>query len=340
MAVAIPYVRDLDVVHGRVDRVSPLVRRVVAANANKFTYKGTGTYLVGRGDVAVLDAGPAVPEHVDAVLAALEPGERITHLFVTHTHSDHSPATALVQARTGAPSHGYGPHGAVPPDDPDDRVVFGDPDADGETEKAEHDKARSEAIARGEPPPDELREGADVDFTPDVVLRDGDVVRGDGWTMTAVHTPGHTSNHLCFALAEERILFTGDHVMGWSTSVIGPPDGNLGQYLASLDVLLARSSDAVYWPTHGPAITRPHELVRAYRDHRRERTEQLLAALRNGPATLAQLVPVLYTATTPKTLWRAAAASLYAHVLDQVERGAVTCEGEPRRTAVYRLAGR
>jgi glyoxylase-like metal-dependent hydrolase (beta-lactamase superfamily II) len=169
------------------------------------------------------------------------------------------------------------------------------------------------------------------------VLRDGDVVRGNGWTMSAVHTPGHTSNHLCFALAEENTLFTGDHVMGWSTSVIGPPDGNLGQYLASLDKLLARD-DVAYWPTHGPCITEPHALVRAYRDHRRERTEQLLAALADGPATLVDLVPRLYTATTPKALWRAAAASLYAHVLDQVERGRVTCDGEPRRTTRYRLS--
>ena len=327
MGTAIPYVRDVQFTYGRVDRVSPLIRRVVARNANKFTYLGTGTYLVGAGDVAVIDAGPALPEHVDAIAAALDPGERITHLLVTHTHSDHSPATALLQARCDAPSHGYGPHGEVPPDDPDERVVFGDPEADGETER--------EQQAGSEPPREELREGADTDFRPDVTLRDGDVVRGPGWTLRAVHTPGHTSNHLCFALEEESALFTGDHVMGWSTSVIGPPDGNLGQYRASLRVLLDRP-DAVYWPTHGPAVTRPHELVRAYLDHRAERSAQLLAALAVGPATLAELVPRLY-AETPRTLWRAAAASLYAHVLDERDRGTVTSDGPPKRTARYRL---
>jgi glyoxylase-like metal-dependent hydrolase (beta-lactamase superfamily II) len=332
MAVVIPYVRDLDVQYGRVEQVSPLVRRVIASNANKFTYKGTGTYLVGRGEVAVIDAGPALPEHVEAILSALEPGERITHLLVTHTHSDHSPATALVQANVDAASYGFGPHGAVPPDDPDDRVVFGDPDADGETEKAEQAKA----IAEGRSP-DELREGADTDFRPDIALADGDVVCGAGWTLRAVHTPGHTSNHLCFALDEEAALFSGDHVMGWSTSVIGPPDGNLGQYLASLRKLLARP-DERYWPTHGPVIGHPHELVRSFLAHRAERTEQLLAALADGPATLVQLVPRLYAPATPKPLWRAAAASLYAHVLDQIERGTVASDGEPKRSAVFRLA--
>lgn len=333
MAVVIPYVRDLEVHYGRVEQVSPLVRRVVASNANKFTYKGTGTYLVGHGDVAVIDAGPALPTHVEAIMAALAPGERITHLLVTHTHSDHSPATALVQANVDAPSHGFGPHGEVPPDDPDDKVVFGDPDADGETEKAERDKA----IAEGRSP-DELREGADTDFRPDVVLADGDVVRGSAWTLRAVHTPGHTSNHLCFALEEEAALFSGDHVMGWSTSVIGPPDGNLGQYLASLTKLLDRPDDH-YWPTHGPCITDPHALVRAFVAHRTERSEQLLAALADGPATLAELVPRLYAAGTPKGLWRAAAASLYAHVLDQIDRGRVEpVDGDLRRSATFRLA--
>lgn len=332
MAVVIPYVRDLDVTYGQVDQVSPLVRRVVASNANKFTFKGTGTYLVGHGDVAVIDAGPALPAHVEAIFAALQPGERITHLLVTHTHSDHSPATALVQANVDAPSHGYGPHGDVPPDDPDDRVVFGDPEADGETEKAEREKAIAEGRSE-----DELREGADTDFRPDVTMRDGDVVRGSTWTLRAVHTPGHTSNHLCFALEEEATLFSGDHVMGWSTSVIGPPDGNLGQYLGSLRTLLGRP-DARYRPTHGPVIERPHELVRAFLAHRAERTEQLLLALADGPATLAQLVPRLYAPATPKTLWRAAAASLYAHVLDQIERGTVAPVGELKRSATFRLA--
>lgn len=318
-----PYVFEPDVEAGRSTAVSPLIRRVVAANPSKFTYHGTGTYIVGHGDVAVIDPGPALPAHVDAILAALELGERVAHILVTHTHTDHSPATAALQVRTGAPSHGFGPHGAVPPDDPADRVVFGDPEADGKGE-----------AGRGSGR-DELREGADTTFVPDHRLVDGDVVAGPGWTFTAVHTPGHTSNHLCFALAEERSLFTGDHVMGWSTSVIGPPDGDLNQYLASLRLLLARD-DERYWPTHGAPVTDPKPLVTAYLTHREERTQQILDALGAGPATIAELVPHIY-ADVAKSLWRPAAASMYAHLLALVADGRIAVDGDApaRRTSRY-----
>jgi glyoxylase-like metal-dependent hydrolase (beta-lactamase superfamily II) len=325
MASPIPYVRDLEVTYDEPEQVSPLIRRIVADNPSRFTYRGTGTYLVGRGEVAVIDAGPAFSAHTDAIVAALGPDERITHLVVTHTHSDHSPATALVKEQTGAPSYGFGPHGEVAVDDPDDRIVFGDPEADGDHGATGEGAASSQT----------LREGADTEFVPDIVLRHGDVLHGSGWTLEAVHTPGHTSNHLCFALREERALFSGDHVMGWSTSVIGPPDGNLGQFLASLRLLLERD-DAVYWPTHGPPITEPHALVRAYLDHREERTEQILAVLRDGPATLAEIVPRIYV-DTPKPLWRAAAASSYAHLLQLVDDGVVTADAPGRRSARYTL---
>lgn len=317
-----PFVFEPDVEVGRALSVSPLIRRVVAANPSKFTYHGTGTYLIGHGAVAVIDPGPALPAHVEAVMAALEPGERVTHILVTHTHTDHSPATAALQARTGAPSYGFGPHGAVPPDDPADRVVFGDPEADGTGERAGGGR-------------DELREGADTAFVPDHRLVDGDVVAGPSWTFTAVHTPGHTSNHLCFALAEERSLFTGDHVMGWSTSVIGPPDGDLVQYLDSLRLLLRRG-DERYWPTHGAPVTDPKPLVTAYLGHRDARTQQILDALATGPATIAELVPRIY-ADVAKTLWRPAAASMYAHVLALVADGrlAVDGDGTARRTSRY-----
>jgi len=327
---AIPFVRDLDVRYGEVDPVSPLVRRVVANNPNPFTYLGTGTYLIGRGEVAVLDPGPDDPAHVAALLAALEPGERITHLVVTHTHGDHSPAARPLQELTGAPTYGYGPHGAGPTElDETDRVVFGDPEADGELDAdagadagADTGRdARTDGAAKPEP-----REGVDHDFSPDVVLRDGDVVEGDGWTLEAVHTPGHASNHLCYLLREEGTLCTGDHVMGWSTSVIGPPDGHLGDYLASLEKLLDRPQDQRYLPTHGPVVTEPHVLVRAFLAHRRERTEQLLDALAAGPATLAEIVPRLY-ADVSKKLWRGAASSMYAHALHLHELGEVEVEG-------------
>jgi glyoxylase-like metal-dependent hydrolase (beta-lactamase superfamily II) len=317
VSVAIPYVRDLQVRYGEVEIVSPLIRRVVANNPNPFTYLGTGTYLIGHGNVAVLDPGPDDPAHVDAVLAALQPGERITHLVVTHTHSDHSPAAQALQERAGAPTYGFGPHGPV--DDDGDRVVFGDPEAD------------------RDPSSPEPREGADRSFRPDVVLRDGDVIQGDGWTLEAVHTPGHASNHLCYLLREEAVLCSGDHVMGWSTSVIAPPDGHLGQYLASLEKLLGRPQDRRYLPTHGPEITEPHTLVRAFLAHRLERTDQIVAALAAGPATIAELVPRLY-ADVSKRLWRGAAASMYAHVLHLYDLGTVVVDdGSPlRRTSRIR----
>jgi glyoxylase-like metal-dependent hydrolase (beta-lactamase superfamily II) len=319
----IPYVRAIDVEPGRVDRLAPLLRRVVAPNPGKFTLTGTGTYLVGRGEVAVIDPGPALSGHLEAVLRALEPGERVTTILVTHTHSDHSPGAAGLQARTGAPTYGFGPHGPVASDDPDDRIVFGDPEAD----------AQEPRPANGD---DVAREGVDTDFVPDHRLVDGDTVRGDGWTFEAVHTPGHTSNHLCYALAEERVLFTGDHVMGWSTSVIAPPDGSLVAFMASLERLLARD-DAVYWPTHGPAVTDPHALVRAYLTHRRERSAQVLGALGDGPATIAELVPRIY-ADVSKALWKPAASSMHAHLLALLDEGRVATDEQPRRTSRYRLA--
>ena len=324
--MTIPFVRDLDVHYGRVEQVSPLIRRVVADNPSKFTYLGTGTYIVGRGDVAVIDPGPRLDAHVDALAAAHEPDERVTHLLVTHTHTDHSPATAALRERTGAPSYGFGPHGEVPPDDPADRIVFGDPEADGDPAK---EKGRGEK---------ELREGADTDFTPDISLRHGDVVSGPGWTIEAVHTPGHTSNHLCYALREEQALFSGDHVMGWSTTVIVPPDGDLGQYLASLQLVLDRDDD-VLWPTHGPPITDPQALVRSYVAHRQDRTDQIVAVLADGPAGLTDIVPRVYR-DVDKTLWLPAAMSTHAHLLHLVEEGRVRVVGggEPRRTARYELA--
>lgn len=322
MTVHVPYVRDLDVTYGACERVTPLIRRVVAENPSKFTYLGTGTYLVGTGDVAVVDPGPALDAHADAILAALEPGERITHLLVTHTHSDHSPGVALLRDRgVDAPSYGHGPHGAVPPDDPDDRVVFGDAEADRPSD---------------EPKGDALREGVDADFSPDVVVGDGDVVSGVDWTIEAVHTPGHTSNHVCFALREERALFPGDHVMGWSTSVIGPPDGDLGDYLDSLRKLLDRD-DEIYWPTHGPPITDPRTHVEAFIAHREERLDQIRQALTAGPATIGELVPRMY-ADVAKALWRPAAATVFAALLHLRTVGEVSTDGEPRRRSVWTLS--
>jgi glyoxylase-like metal-dependent hydrolase (beta-lactamase superfamily II) len=318
--IDVEYVTGVEARYGEATVVSPLVRRVLAKNPNPFTYLGTGTYLVGRGDVAVLDPGPDDPAHVDAVMAALAPGERITALVVTHTHGDHSPACRPIQERTGAPTYGFGPQRASfdPEALADDSIVFDDPEADADPLATEGDSHESEAS----------RSPGDPSFQPDVVLREGDVVAGDGWTFDAVYTPGHASNHLCYFLREEATLCTGDHVMGWSTTVVSPPDGDLGEYLASLQKLLDRGDDRRYLPTHGPVVTEPHALVGGYLGHRNQRTEQILAVLDRGPATIVEMVREVYV-ETPKKLWKAAAGSTFAHLLHLRDLGEVATDDDP-----------
>jgi glyoxylase-like metal-dependent hydrolase (beta-lactamase superfamily II) len=301
MAVQIPFRREFSFEYGRLEAVAPMVRRIVARNPSPFTFKGTGTYVVGRGDVAVIDPGPELPEHIEALLAGLS-GERVTHILITHTHRDHSPASAALKAATAAPTYGYGPHAGG---------------------------------RRGEPG---VEEGGDWDFVPDVALRDGDVIAGAGWRVEAVHSPGHTSNHLCFALSDSGILFSGDHVMGWSTSVIAPPDGDMAAYMASLDKLLGRR-DTVYWPTHGPAITEPQPHLRAFIAHRREREAGVLDCLRAGIGGIDAIVERLYLGLQPG-LRRAAGRSVHAHLIDLVRRGIVESEGPPTLSSNYRLSTR
>jgi glyoxylase-like metal-dependent hydrolase (beta-lactamase superfamily II) len=299
MAVEIPFRRDFPIAYGRLETVAPGVRRIVARNPSPFTFKGTGTYVVGSGEVAVIDPGPDLAEHITALIAALA-GEQVTHILITHTHRDHSPAAKTLKDATGAPTYGYGPHMGG---------ISGEPGAE---------------------------EGGDWDFVPDVVLRGGDAIDGAGWRLEAVHTPGHTSNHLCFALPDRGILFSGDHVMGWSTSVISPPDGDMGAYLASLDKLLGRG-DRVYWPTHGPAIDEPQRHVRAFIAHRREREAGILDCLSRGLARIDAIVDRLYPGLRP-ALRRAAGRSVQAHLIDLVRRGLVESDGPPTLDAVYRLA--
>ena len=294
--VEIPFKRDLKFEYGVLETLSPLIRRIVARNPSPFTAHGTGTYVVGRGKVAIIDPGPDIAEHVDALLQALR-GETVERILVTHTHLDHSPASAAVQRATGAPTHGYGPHGA-------------------ELGPA-------------------VEEGGDRAFVPDHALRDGDVVSGPGWHLAAVHTPGHTSNHLCFALAEEKVLFSGDHVMGWSTSVIAPPDGNMGDYLRSLEKLL-RPDDASFLPTHGPAITDPKPFVGAFIEHRREREAAILARLAAGDREIPAMVAAIYTGLDPR-LHRAAARSVLAHLIELVAQGRVVADGPPKVDSRFRL---
>jgi glyoxylase-like metal-dependent hydrolase (beta-lactamase superfamily II) len=279
-----------DAPYGRVEQLSPLVRRVLARNPSPFTFTGTGTYIVGRGDVAIIDPGPADPAHVEAVAAAVaEGGERVRFHLITHTHLDHSPAARPLQARVGGTIGGCAP------------LALAD------------DGPRADA-------------GFDPGYAPGFVLADGEAVDGPGWRLTAVGTPGHTSNHLCYALAEEGALFTGDHVMGWSTTVVAPPDGDMAAYLASLEKLAGRPQDRIYYPTHGDPVTEPQRWARHLAAHRRQREAQILAELEAGPRAIPALVERLY-AQVDRRLWGAAGRSVLAHLLDLEARGRVTRSG-------------
>jgi glyoxylase-like metal-dependent hydrolase (beta-lactamase superfamily II) len=299
----IPFVRLADPAHGRVDQVSPLIRRVIAANPGPFTYTGTGTYLVGRPErgagVAVIDPGPLDEAHLAALLAAVE-GQTVSHVLVTHTHRDHSPLARPFARAVGAPVLA-----ARPPA----RVVH----------------------ASGA-----LDEEDDETFAPDVVLSGGEIVEGDGWTLEAMATPGHASNHMAFALREENALFSGDHVMGWSTTVVAPPDGDMTAYMASLDAVIARGFSTL-WPTHGAPVTEPAPFLEAYRAHRLERETQIVAQLTAGPRRIRDMVPTLYAAVEPR-LWPAAGLSVWAHLIGLERAGRVRAEPGPEIDAVWRLA--
>jgi glyoxylase-like metal-dependent hydrolase (beta-lactamase superfamily II) len=297
MAVVIPYVRDIDIEYGRCDEVSPLIRRVTANNPGPFTYKGTGTYIVGRGEVAVIDPGPDMADHLQAIQAAI-PGERVSHILVTHHHLDHSPLAKPLSERTGA-------------------------------------KVWGRAVA-GPIVEDEVKLEAGYDrFTPDVPLSGGEVIEGDGWTFEAIHTPGHTSNHICYALRQENALFSGDHIMGWSTTVVTPPDGSMGDYLRSVERVRERGF-ATLWPTHGPPIRDVEPFLQAYAAHRRDRERQILDRLAAGDTRIKGMVPTMYAAVDPR-LYPAAAHSVLAHVIELVNSGRVTADGPPGLDSEYRL---
>jgi glyoxylase-like metal-dependent hydrolase (beta-lactamase superfamily II) len=318
VATVIPFVPPLDpVTYGRAEQVSPLVRRVIAENPSKYTYRGTGTYIVGRGEVAVIDPGPTLDAHRDALMAELI-DERVVAILVTHCHSDHSPLAAWLREYSGATVYAFGPHGAT--DDPDD-----DPDPEPEPD----DKKPETEV--------ESRETIDTDFVPDVVTADGAEISGPGWTFDAVHTPGHTSNHTCFALREEQALFTGDHVMGWSTTVVSPPDGDMRAYCASMEKVIART-DRTLWPTHGNPVTDPQPFLRSLLAHRLEREAQVIEYLRRGPTNIPDMVKVLY-ADVREELHKAAGRSMLSHLRKLVADGVVTVggDGRPSSKAEYRL---
>jgi glyoxylase-like metal-dependent hydrolase (beta-lactamase superfamily II) len=294
----IPFVREMWFRYGRADRLSPLIRRVVARNPGPFTFTGTGAHIVGHGQVAVIDPGPDDERQLMAILEATR-GERITHIFVTHSHLDHSPLARPLAEVTGATIYAGG------------------------------ERCRP---SRGG---DRLEAGDDLGFRPDVALTDGQLFGGRGWTVEAIATPGHTSNHYAFALLEENALFPGDCVMGWSTSVVSPPDGDMGAYMLSLAKIRARRFDALF-PAHGPPVRKVDSFLAAYIAHRRQRERQILDALEAGAAaSVRQLVDRLY-AGVDRRLHPAAAHSVLAHLLDLYRRGVVDITGELGMGAMWR----
>jgi glyoxylase-like metal-dependent hydrolase (beta-lactamase superfamily II) len=302
MSDDIPFDKSFYLAPDTVDEVAPGVRRILCNNPGPFTFKGTVSYILGRGRVAIIDPGPIDEAHTAALLGAVR-GETVTHIFVTHTHRDHSPAAAAVKAATGAPVFAEGPHRASRP------------------------------LNVGEGP--RLDASNDTDFRPDHALADGEVVTGNGWTIEAVTTPGHTANHMAFAFREGNLLFSGDHVMAWSTPVVAPPDGAMSDYMASLDKL-ARRSEAIYLPGHGGAVRDAPRFVQSYIRHRRGREESILHRLAKGEADIPTIVRAIYIGLDPR-LTRAAGLSVLAHLEDLVARQRVRTDGAPSIEGRYCL---
>lgn len=296
---AIPFVRQFEFEYGKLAQLSPLIRRVVADNPGPFTYTGTGVYIVGTDEVCVIDPGPATPKHMAALDAALE-GLKVTHVLLTHHHADHSPLAAPLAEKHGCKVYGK--------------------------------SLRASQSGKGENP---LEAGNDSSFNPDIEINDGDIISGKDWTIEALHTPGHTSNHICYALREENLLFSGDHIMGWSTSVVSPPDGDMGDYLESLQRVLECNFDTI-WPTHGPAITEVRTFVQAYIDHRHKREAQILKAIESGKNNIMDMVAAMYV-DVDKRLHPAAAHSVFSHIIHMVKTDRVSCEGEPSLGSEYFL---
>lgn len=319
--MAIPFVPRIDdEPYAQVVQVSPLVQRVIAQNPSKFSYHGTGTYLLGTNDVVVIDPGPQLDSHRLALTAALS-GRNVVGIVVTHCHSDHSPLTQWLHEETGAPRFAIGPH----------RVY------EGFVEEDDHDASEEDPT---EEKSDTERETIDLAFSPDIAVVDNErFFFTPEFSLTAVATPGHTSNHLAIAMDTEQALFTGDHVMGWSTTIVSPPDGDMRQYFESMNKVIARD-DRILWPTHGGPVTQPHEFLVAYLEHRMERERQIVAQISSGNVTIPGIVKVLY-AQVDKKLHRPARRSVWSHLRKLVDDGVIATVdgGEPRLLGEYRLVG-
>lgn len=296
--MAIPFVREMTFEYGVLAEVAPGLRRMVVENPGGFTFHGTNTYVIGSGDVAVVDPGPLNDAHFEALTRALE-GESVSHILLTHTHMDHSPAAEPLKEKTGARTWAFGPHG-------------------------------SGKLDTGI----QVEAGGDMDFVPDVAIAHGEVIQGGDWEVECVFTPGHTSNHMCFALPGKAGLITGDHVMGWSTSVISPPDGDMKAYMESLDLLVERG-DKVLWPAHGNAIRDPAPFLKEFIAHRHAREAQIADCIRDDLNDIRTMVKRMY-ADVDERLHRPAAMSVLAHLQHMVATGRATCDGEPGIDSIYR----
>lgn len=292
--------------------IAPGIVRLRAPNPSPMTEAGTNTYLLGAREIAVIDPGPEDPAHLDAILRALPRGARITHVIVTHSHLDHSPLARPLAEATGAPVLGFGPSTA------------------GRSAVMEALAAAGHEMGGGE--------GVDAAFAPDHVLADGEVIGGDGWRLEVVHTPGHFGNHICLGEPRLGVLFTGDHVMGWAPSLVSPPDGDMGDFMRSLDRLRRRRTDTLYLPGHGAPVTRPHERVEELRRHRLAREAAIRAALAEGPGTPAALAARIYT-DVPAALLPAAARNVFAHLVELARKNEAKADGPLSPAATFHLAG-
>lgn len=294
MADELPFKKTMQFTYGEPRELAEGVVRIVANNPSPFTYKGSNTYVVGTGkELAVIDPGPADDAHIEAILRYVG-GRKVSHVLITHTHRDHTDGMPALLAATGARTAGYG-------------------------RRVERRGTKGTSPSGSE--------FVDKDFVPDVPLVDGDVLEGDGWNLTALFTPGHAPDHLCFALGDTGILFSGDHVMGWNTSVVAPPEGNMGDYIRALDKLQGRP-DKVFMPGHGGRVEEPARLVKAFLLHRRMREQAILDCIRNGTNRVRDIVPVIYKDLDPRLI-NAASLSVLAHVEHLTERGLLRPEAEP-----------
>ena len=294
---------EFDPAHGEAVDIAPGIQRITAPNKSAFTFHGTNTYILGETDVAVIDPGPAIDSHLDLLMETLK-GRTVSHIILTHTHMDHSPLAKPLQEKMGAPMFAEGIH------------------------------RNSRELHLGET--NALDAAADRDFKPDHELADGEMIEGKDWTLETIHTPGHTKNHACFALAGTEMLFSGDHVMAWATSIVAPPDGNMSDYMASL-AKMAERTETIYFPGHGGRLEKAPEFVRALKAHRKMRETAILSRIRKGDETIPQIVSVMYKDTDPR-LHGAAGLSVFAHIEDLITQGKITTDGPPALAGKYQPA--